>query len=62
MPDLEARIHMVEGLRKRSFTGVISAISMYPEEDEPLREVGADLVSHPLSDAGSWLAEQSLEL
>lgn len=62
VPDLEARVHMAEGLRKRGFTGVISTISMYPEEDDLLREAGADLISHPLSDAGSWLAEQSLKL
>lgn len=62
VPDLEARIHMVKGLRKRGFTGAISTISMYPEEDGLLQEVGADLISHPLSEAGSWLAEQSLRL
>lgn len=62
VPDFEARVSAVEGLRKRGFTGVIGTISMYPEEEEPLREAGADLIRHPLSEAGFGLAEQSLEL
>ena len=32
VPDFEARVSAVEGLRKRGFTGVIGTISMYPEE------------------------------
>jgi len=62
VPDFEARMRAVEGLRKRGFTGVIGTIGMYPEEEAPLREAGADLVRHPLSEAGFGLAEQSLEL
>lgn len=52
----------IDGLRGRGFQGVISAISMYPEEEGFLREAGADLVAHPLSEAGFGLAQQSLEL
>jgi predicted Kef-type K+ transport protein len=62
IPDFEARMHAIEGLRKRGFAGVISTIGMYPEEEEPLREAGADLIAHPLSEAGFGLAEQSLNL
>ncbi len=52
----------VEALRGRGYKGVISAVSMYPEEEEPLREAGADLIAHPLTEAGFGLAEQSLRL
>lgn len=62
IPDFEARMSAIEGLRGRGFQGVISAISMYPEEEGFLREAGADLVAHPLSEAGFGLAQQSLEL
>ncbi len=62
LPDLEARLHAIESLRERDFTGVISTVSMYPEEEEPLREAGADVIAHPLSEAGFGLAEQSLRL
>ncbi len=62
VPDFEARLHAVEGLRKHGFAGVISTISMYPEEEEPLRVAGADLIAHPLNEAGFGLAQQSIEL
>lgn len=62
VPDFEARMRAVGSLRKRGYGGVISTISMYPEEEGPLREAGADLISHPLSEAGFGLAEQSLRL
>ena len=62
LPDLEARLSAVQRLRTRGFEGVISTVSMYPEEEEPLREAGADIVAHPLSEAGIGLAEQSLQL
>jgi glutathione-regulated potassium-efflux system ancillary protein KefC len=62
VPDFEARLHAIAALRKRNFAGVISTISMYLEEEDPLREAGADLIAHPLSEAGFGLAEQSLRL
>jgi glutathione-regulated potassium-efflux system ancillary protein KefC len=62
VPDFEARMHAVKGLRKRGYEGAISTISMFPEEEEPLREAGADLIAHPLTEAGFGLAEQSLKL
>lgn len=62
LPDFEARLRAVKALRECGFDGVISTISMFPEEEEPLREAGADLISHPLTEAGFGLAEQSLRL
>ena len=62
LPEFEARLRAVEALRERGFDGVISTISMFPEEEEPLRKAGADIISHPLTEAGFGLAEQSLRL
>ncbi len=62
LPDIEARLQSVEELRGRGFEGIISTLSMYPDEEEPLREAGADIIAHPLSEAGYGLAEQSLQL
>jgi predicted Kef-type K+ transport protein len=62
LPEFEARLRAIEALRERGFDGVISAISMFPEEEEPLRKAGADVISHPLTEAGFGLAEQSLRL
>lgn len=62
LPDLEGRVQAVQELRGRDFDGVISTISMYPDEEELLREAGADIVAHPLYEAGYGLAEQSFRL
>ncbi len=62
LSDHEARLYAVEALRGRGYKGIISTISMYPEQEESLREAGADLVSHPLTEAGFGLAEQSLRI
>lgn len=62
LPDLEARVQAVQGLRRRGFEGVISTISMYPDEEESLQEAGADIIAHPLVEAGYGLAEQSFQL
>lgn len=62
LPDFEARTRAVEALRERGFDGVISTVSLYPEEEEPLRRAGADVVAHPLSEAGLGLVEEGLRL
>ncbi|MGB3633465.1 MAG: cation:proton antiporter family protein [Rubrobacteraceae bacterium] len=61
LPDIEARLQAVDELRGRGFEGIISTLSMYPDEEEPLRAAGADIIAHPLSEAGYGLAEQSLQ-
>jgi hypothetical protein len=61
VPDFEARMSAVVGLRGRGFNGTISAISMFPEEEGFLKEAGADLVAHPLAEAGFGLAQQSVK-
>ena len=62
LPDIEGRMQAVRELRSRDFDGVISTISMYPDEEESLREAGADIIAHPLAEAGYGLAEQSFQL
>ena len=62
LPDIEGRMQAVRELRSRDFDGVISTISMYPEEEDSLREAGADIIAHPLSEAGYGLAQQSFQL
>lgn len=62
LPDLEGRVHALRELRGRGFEGVISTISTYPEEETELREAGADIVAHPLSEAGYGMAEQTVQL
>jgi glutathione-regulated potassium-efflux system ancillary protein KefC len=62
LPEFEARIRVVEALRGHGFGGVISTISQFPEEEEPLRQAGADVIAHPLSEAGFGLVEESLKL
>ncbi|MGF1472757.1 MAG: cation:proton antiporter [Rubrobacteraceae bacterium] len=62
VPDLEGRMQAVRELRGRGFEGVISTISMYPDEEDVLREAGADIIAHPLTEAGYGLAEQSVQL
>ena len=62
VPDLEAKVRTARGLRSRGFAGAIGTTSLYPEEEGLLREAGADLIRHPLSEAGYGLVEQSLEL
>ncbi len=62
LPDIEGRMQAVKELRDRGFEGVISTISMYPEEEDALREAGADIIAHPLAEAGYGLAAQSVQL
>ncbi|CAN5662187.1 cation:proton antiporter [soil metagenome] len=62
LPDLEGRMQAVQELRDRGFEGVISTISMYPDEEEALRNAGADIIAHPLAEAGFGMAEQSFQL
>ncbi len=62
VPEFEARSRAVGALRRHGYGGVISTISLYPEEEEPLRQAGADVIAHPLSEAGFGLVEKSVRL
>lgn len=58
MPDFEVRHSATELLRKLGFTGHIGTICYYTEEETELQTLGADLVVHPLTEAGSHLAKK----
>lgn len=61
MPDMEAKLRFSRALRQNGFQGMLAAMSLYPEEDTQLYEVGVNLIFHPFSEAGERLAERALE-
>lgn len=62
LPDLEAKVRAIQGLKLRGFSGTIAATSYHREEDPILAEAGATLISHPFAEAGERLAERALGL
>jgi len=60
LPDLEAKVRAIQGLKARGFTGTIAATCFHPEEDSVLYAAGATLISHPFAEAGERLAERAL--
>lgn len=62
LPDLEAKVRAIQGLKLRGFPGTIAATSYHREEDPILAEAGATLISHPFAEAGERLAERALGL
>lgn len=61
LPDLDAKLLGVQGLKRRGFGGTIAATSYHREEDPLLQSAGATLIFHPFAAAGERLAEQVLE-
>jgi len=62
MPELEAKLIATRQLRKRGFTGKISATVLFTEEVDPLRRAGADQVYDYHDGIGVGLAHLALEL
>lgn len=62
MPELEAKLQALEGLKKRNFPGIMAATSYHHEEDPVLHKAGATLIFHPFAEAGERLAERALGL
>lgn len=62
LPDFEARRLAVDRLRGRGFTGCIGTTAFHPHEDPLLYRAGADVVFHPLTEAGERLAERVLDV
>ncbi len=62
LPDLEAKVRAIQGLKQRRFGGIIAATSYHREEDPILQSAGATLISHPFAEAGERLAERALGL
>lgn len=60
LPEFEARRTTVERLRALGFQGSIGTTAFHSHEDPELYRVGADVVFHPLTEAGERLAERVL--
>lgn len=61
LPDSAARRSATVQLRKIGYTGLIGATAFHPDEDASLYRSQADVVFHPLTEAGERLAERMLE-
>jgi glutathione-regulated potassium-efflux system ancillary protein KefC len=61
MPELEAKLEAIRGLKARGFTGVIATTGYHPEEGPILQEAGATLIFQPFAEAGERMAERVLE-
>jgi hypothetical protein len=61
MPEFGARISALRHLRGRYFRGLIGVVSYRQSEDAHLTQAGADVIFHPLTQAGERLAEYMLE-
>ncbi len=58
LPEFDARCSATRQLRKRGFQGQIGTICYLPEEKAQLERLGANLMIHPLVEAGNQLARQ----
>lgn len=60
MPDLEAKVRALNGLKQRGFNKPVAVTSYRREEDSIFQALGATLVFHPFAEAGARLAERAL--
>lgn len=61
MPHHAGNLFALKQLRSRQFPGRITAVVEYPEEIEPIRELGAHAVYHVYDEAGRALADSAAE-
>ncbi len=61
MPDSEAKCIASRQLRRRGFTGLIGAVSSYPEEEQALKNAGTDMTFLAFNEVGVGLAEHVWE-
>lgn len=61
MPHHAGNLFALKQLRSRKFPGKITAVVEYPEEIEPIRELGANAVFHVYDEAGRALADSAAE-
>jgi predicted Kef-type K+ transport protein len=57
LPNLRANLDALEQLREISFDGSIAAVAKYPDDEEPLRELGATAVFNIYTEAGTGFAD-----
>ncbi|MGZ8216345.1 cation:proton antiporter domain-containing protein [Methylomagnum sp.] len=62
LPDFQARELATSRLRGGGFKGVIGTTAFHAHEDALLYRAGADIVFHPLTEAGEMLAERMLDI
>jgi Trk K+ transport system NAD-binding subunit len=55
LPELDVRRGSLHQLRHRGFMGVIGTTAYSPDEDQLLRAEGANVLLHPLDEAGERL-------
>ncbi len=61
-PDLATKRLVSRELRRRGFTGLISATHLYPEEREPILEAGADVTYNYFAEAGVGFATSTWQV
>ena len=61
MPDLEAKLISIDQLRRRGFTGLISATNVYPEEAEQILAHGCTTTFNYFEEAGVGFAQHTWE-
>ncbi|MDI5984477.1 cation:proton antiporter [Halomonas sp. M4R5S39] len=61
MPHHAGNLVALKQLRSRAFPGRITAVVEFPEEIEPIRELGANAVFHVYDEAGRALADSAAE-
>ncbi len=61
LPDTEAKVLASEQLRRRGYSGLISATYVWPEEREPILAAGADVAYNYFAEAGVGLAADTFE-
>ncbi len=61
MPHHAGNLFALKQLRYREFPGKITAVVEFPEEIEPIRELGASAVFHVYDEAGRALADSAAE-
>ncbi len=61
LPDLQAKVSAARALRKRGFSGLLSATHLYPEERDPIIEAGCDVTYNYYTEAGVGFARHTYE-
>lgn len=61
VPDLEAKVVASEQLRRRGYTGLISATYVWDEERQPILDAGADVIYNYFAEAGVGLAADTFD-
>jgi predicted Kef-type K+ transport protein len=61
LPDLDAKLSAARALRRRGFTGLLSATHLFPEEYAPIIEAGCDVTYNYYTEAGVGFARHTYD-